>query len=155
MTGIFKKISAAARNTTTYRIGLLQAKTYRVLKQHTAKALEPLGISTIEWAFLGLLTETPSGIRAAVAAQELGVEAPFISALLKNLEKKQLIESGADKTDSRAKLLHLTKKGEAFVQSTEQHLRSAMRPLVAGISLSDLLAYITVLEAISKNREKK
>ncbi len=154
MTGIFKKISAAARNTTTYRIGLLQAKAYRVLKQHTAKALEPLDISTIEWAFLGLLTETPAGIRAAVAAEELGVEAPFVSALLKKLEKKQLIDAAEDTTDSRAKLLRLTKKGEAFVASTEQHLRAAMRPLVAGVSLSDLLAYISVLEAISKHREK-
>ncbi len=155
MAGIVKKIRTAAQNTTTYRIGLLQAKAYRALKQYTTKALAHLDISTVEWAFLGLLFDEPNGLRASEAALELGVEAPFITVLHKKLGKKKLVEAKQDEHDTRAKVLFLSKEGRRFVEETEIYLRGKMRPLVRGTSMKDILAYISVLQTIEENSSDK
>lgn len=152
---MLKKLATVARVSTTYRIGLLQAKAYRILKAHTTEALKHLNISTIEWAFLGVLHDHKEGMRAQEAAEELGVEAPFISALLKKLEKKKLLSTYLSPDDSRAKIVHLTQEGRSFVDGTEKYLRGKMRPLVQGAALGDLLAYLAVLETIIENANKQ
>jgi DNA-binding MarR family transcriptional regulator len=151
MSGIIKKISAATNNQTTYKVGLLQAKAYRALKKHTTEALAHLDVSSVEWAFLGILYDNKNGIRSSDAADELGVEAPFITATFGKLEKKDLVETKVDKTDSRAKLLCLTASGRQFVTSTETHVRSKMRPILTGLSAKDVISYLVVLEKIIEN----
>lgn len=155
MSGIIQKIKAAFNNRTTYRIGLLQAKAYRVLKQHTGKNLQHKNISTIQWAFLGLLNDFQDGVRANIAASELGVEAPFVTEMFRGLKEKKLVEAKPDPTDSRAKLLCLTEEGKKFVSLTEAELRSQMRFLVKGVSANDLTSYLTVLEKIVENYEQQ
>jgi MarR family transcriptional regulator for hemolysin len=154
MSGIIKKISAGARNRTTYAIGLLQAKAYRILKQHTTKALSKYEISTVEWAFLGLLYENKDGLRSIEVAHELGVKPPFITSILNNFDKKHLVDISDDSKDSRAKVLRLTKEGNKFVDEVESYLKDKMRPLIGGAPLGDILSYILVLEKIIENSEK-
>ena len=154
MPNLLQKLAAAASNTTTYRVGLLQAKAYRSLKLQTTEALAHLDISTTDWAFLGLLFDHKDGMRAVDVADELGVEAPFVSVLLKKFEAKKLLSIETSPDDSRSKVVSLTKEGRAFVPHTEKQLRAHMRPLVSGASLKDILAYISVLETIIKNAAK-
>ncbi|MBA3733528.1 MarR family transcriptional regulator [Patescibacteria group bacterium] len=149
---IIHKIQAAAQNRKTYRIGLLQAKAYRVLKHYTSKVLSEYKISTIEWAFLGLLYDAPKGMRSSVVANELGVEAPFITQIVKKLEKTDFILEKEDEKDSRAKILSLTKEGVKFVDITEVKLREVMRPLVKDVSPGALMSYIEVMQSIIKNQ---
>lgn len=151
MTGLIKKIINAASHRTTYRIGLLQTKAYRVLKQHTALTLVPYGISTIEWAFLGLLHDSPEGMRSKEAAQEIGVEAPFVTAMVASLKKKDFVIERADKNDSRAKNLSLTPKGHKFVIATENILKESVKDIMTGISPGDILAYLSVLKQMVDN----
>jgi DNA-binding MarR family transcriptional regulator len=151
---IFRKIASAARNRTTYAAGLLQAKAYRILKQRTTELLAPAGISTIEWAFLGLLIDNDS-LRAQEAAYELGVEAPFVTVMAANLSKKGFVSIAKDADDSRAKNISLTATGKRFVAKTETELRAGMRGLVSGASPNDLLGYLAVLECIVENGQKK
>jgi DNA-binding MarR family transcriptional regulator len=151
MMSLLKKIQTVARNNTTYQVGLLQTKAYRVLKQHTAKVLAEFDVSTIEWAFLGLLHDAPQGMRLNVVAQELGVEAPFVTQMTTKLKKTGYFEHSEDPEDSRAKIIMLTKKGRDFVTMAEKHLRTETKVLFEGVSGSDLLTYITVLDTIIKN----
>jgi MarR family transcriptional regulator for hemolysin len=155
MAGIFRKVQAAVRNTKTYKIGLLQTKAYRILKQHTDDLLNHLEITSTEWAFLGLLYDHDTGIRAMDAASELGVEAPFVTVLVKKLEKQSLVETEEDKNDSRVKRICLTLSGRKFVQETEEYLRKEMRVLIKGGNISDISSYITVLELIIQNAPEK
>jgi DNA-binding MarR family transcriptional regulator len=150
--GIFKKISQAISNRTTYRVGLLQAKAYRILKRRTGEVLEPIGISTVEWAFLGLIYERET-IQPKIASQELGVEAPFITEIVSKLSKKKLVLETQDEKDRRYKSLSLTAEGKNFVESHERMVRDHMRPLVSGASAKDLLGYISVLETIVANSQ--
>lgn len=144
----FTNIRTASRNRTTYRSGLLQARAYRMLKQHTNAHLADSGIIATHWALLGLLFEEKEGMRFSEAATELGVEAPFVTTLASDLGKKGLVMQMRDPSDSRAKRLQLTDDGRLFVERTERELRTHVRTLVPGISIDSLAGYFTVLESI-------
>ena len=154
MINILHKLSIAAHNRTTYRVGLLQAKAYRLLKQRTALILKKSKLSTIEWAFLGLIADKKS-LRAREAALELGVKPPFITEITTTLIKRGLITVTQDADDGRVRPISLTPSGAAFVEKTEAHVRSEIRPLLSGIALKDLLGYLTVLEKLIDNGSQK
>ncbi len=154
MMRIIKKIQLAAKNRTTYKTGLLQAKAYRILKHHTSKALEKHGMASIHWAFLGLIFESKGGIRSSDAAEELGVEAPFITKLFTDLHKKGLVRMNVDPTDSRARLINLTDEGVRFVPIIESYLRAEIGPLIKDIPLNELISYLAVLQKIITNAKE-
>jgi MarR family transcriptional regulator for hemolysin len=149
-----KRIRELARARTTYHIGLIQTKAYRLLKQRTAKALAPEKITPAEWAFLGVLYDAPGSIRLNKVADALGVEAPFVTAMMRKLQKNQYLQLEADPDDSRAKAICLTDEGRAFVQRTEKTLRETMKPLIKGISMQDLLTFLSVTQRLIENAEK-
>ncbi len=151
---MLKNLSILHRNRTTYRIGLLQAKAYRELKHVTAEHLKPFDLSTTHWAFLGLLLDS-GALSPSSAAEELGVEAPFISVMAHTLKERGLVAEEKDAEDSRRKVLCLTPKGESFVAEAESYMRTKMRPLIAGISPASLGAYMHVLEHVLLNTKKK
>ena len=153
--GIFNKIKNIRAELTTYGIGLLQAKAFRILNTKTAEQLKEYGMSPVEWALLGLLYEHSSGLPSALAAGELGVEAPFITALGDNLEKLKLIERKNDGQDKRIKMLRLTASGKTLVPKLEKILQHNMRFLLQDASIREILAYRKILHTIVENSEKK
>ncbi len=152
--GLIKKIQNAVRNRTTYRSGLLQARVYRALKTYTGEKLSAYGISTIDWALLGIVYDRPEGIRANALADELGVEAPFITVLFGKLKKMGILDSKVDLKDSRAKNIFVTPKGKLFIPKVEATLYQELKVLIEDISASEMLTYITVLEQINENSKK-
>lgn len=152
--GIIKKIQNAVKNRTTYRAGLLQAKVYRALKVYTGENLAPYGITTMDWALLGLLHDNANGLRSSELADELGVEAPFITVLFGKLQKMNLIDSKPDTRDSRAKNIFLTSKGKQFIPKIENILYQEMKIFIEGIPKTDMLTYVTVLEQMNENSKK-
>lgn len=151
---LLKKIQHAVNNRTTYKAGLLQAKVYRALKTYTGEKIAKHDISTIDWALLGLLFDNVEGMRAKALADELGVEAPFVTVLISKLQKKNLVATKPDLKDSRAKNIHLTAKGKQFVPKVEAGLYQEMKVFIEGIPKSDMLSYISVLEQINENSKK-
>jgi MarR family transcriptional regulator for hemolysin len=150
-----KKITTAGENRTTYRVGLLQAKAYRILRQHTDKKLIPFDMSSTHWALLGLLYEAKAGLRPGEVANELGVEAPFVTRMVNEFKKKKLVEQKEDPSDSRANVLFLTAAGKAEVKKIESVLRVEMAPLIKDVAFGDLLSYLLVLKKIIENAEEK
>ncbi len=146
--GFLKKITILAKNQKTYQVGLLQTKAYRVLKQRTAELLKTSDISTVEWAMLGILYDNSQGIRLNILADELGVEAPFVTKMMRKLLKNNLINLIADPEDSRAKVVCLTKQGKSFVEKTELYISKKMKNTFKDISKGDLLRYVLVLQTI-------
>lgn len=149
-----RKISNASRNHKTYRVGLLQTKAYRVLKHQTTKLLEPYGISSVEWAMLGLLYDASKGLRSKKLADELGVEAPFVTTINSKLLDLGYIIHVSDPEDNRAKLVCLTSKGKKFVDETEVYLRQEMKFLFKDVSINDILAYLNVLQDVIDNSNR-
>jgi DNA-binding MarR family transcriptional regulator len=154
--GITKKILLALKHSTTYNVGLLQAKAYRILRKETTIALKGTGISTIDWAFLGLLYESKNiGMRSKDAAAELGTKPPFITERSKVLEKKGLIVVKEHETDARTNVICITEKGRVFLKQTEKKVREHMERTIKGISRSDILSYLAVLNGIVDNSAKE
>lgn len=139
----------------TYKIGLLQTKAYRILNQETARVLKPYDITPIDWALFGLLYESPNGIRLSHLASELGVEASFITEQSESLIKLKLIEITATQKDRRVKLMTLTEKAKKIIPKIEKELVANMLPLLKGNSMSDLKGYRHVLTNIVKNKPSK
>ncbi len=148
---MLNKIKLVVQNNTTYRIGLLQSKAHRVLHELTTEHLKSLKITPIYWAFLGLVNDYEKGIRPSDAAQLLGVEAPFITSMVNDLRKKDLIIDLPHPTDNRIKMVVLNEKGKKFVLSTESMLRSKMRALIKDISPKEFANYLYVLKKITEN----
>ncbi len=151
MIQIFKKIQNAIQHNKTYTAGLLQARVYRLFKSYTQEKLKKYHISTIDWALLGLLYEIPDGIRPSVLAEQLGVESPFVTVIIRKLRKLELVENITDKKDSRVKIMHLTEKGRDVIPKIEEYLKQETRKLVKDISRADLMTYLSVLEHINRN----
>ena len=151
-----KRLSAIGKNRTTYRVGLLQDRAYRVLKKNTLEALREFNISSVEWAYIGLVFDTDEGIRLSAAAKLLGVEAPFVTEISSRLVSEMgLIKIVPDEKDKRAKRAYITDKGKTFVEKVESHLRAETRPLLDGISAGEILGYLSVLSKIVQNSEKE
>jgi DNA-binding MarR family transcriptional regulator len=139
---------------TTYRIGLMQTKLNRLLKQRTTKALEGTGINPPEWAMLGVLADTKKeGMRLRELADGLGVEASFVTTMAKSLQRRHLVRLVADEDDSRAKKICLTESGRTFLIKNETELRDALRPITRGIGMTKLATYFTVLSALIENAQ--
>lgn len=149
----FKKVVAEKAGLTTYAMGLLQAKAYRVLKNQTTEALKDFGISTIEWALLGLLYDNKEGLSFIMLATLLGVEAPFVTAMVHSLEKNNLVMRKSDKNDKRAKIVSLTAAGKNNIPKIEERVRQSSKFLLEHLSMSDILAYKKVLKTIIQNAE--
>ena len=127
MVKILKKIQSTLKSNKTYKAGLLQAKVYRVLKGYSQdKLMQGYGLSTVDWALLGLLHDSGEGMRPGVLAEELGVEPPFVTVIIAKLTKMELINMKMDKKDNRVKIFFLSLKGERMIPEIEMHLRKEM-----------------------------
>jgi MarR family transcriptional regulator, transcriptional regulator for hemolysin len=135
---------------TVQRAGLLQGRAYRILNTHMDRALHPFGITIPEWKLLGQLYDNGS-MNLAEAAELLGVEAPLVTALVDQLEKKKLVTRKSNKKDRRIKLIALTLKSQKMMPEVEMAIRLVMRPLIEGVKPEEMRIYLHVLATIIKN----
>ena len=142
------KIDPAHLN--AYSSGLLQGKAYRILNMHLTEALLPFGLTIPEWKLLGQLYDH-GDMRLAEIAERLNVEAPIVTLLIDTLEKKMFVTKTNDKNDRRVKNITATAKGTKIIPDIEKVVKTTMAELLTGVSRSDLLGYIRVLEAIVDN----
>jgi DNA-binding MarR family transcriptional regulator len=154
LNSLFSTLSKAV-GLNTYKIGLLQTKAYRILNQETARILKPYHITPIDWALLGLLYENPDGLRLSHIAEELGVEAPFITEQSQDLIKLKLITIEPTLEDKRVKMMRLTDQANQQIPEIEKALIRAMLPILEGSTITDLKAYKKTLSNIVKNKPSK
>ncbi|MEO5646675.1 MAG: MarR family winged helix-turn-helix transcriptional regulator [Candidatus Paceibacterota bacterium] len=144
-----------AKNLKTYSVGLLQTKVYRALKSNTEVLLKPYKISSIEWAYLGMVSESKDGIRSGELAELLGVEAPFVTSLSAKFLKRKLIEYKKDPMDNRVRSIVITADGLALIKEVEPMLRNESKKWLKDLSIREVLMYIKVLKKIADQDEAK
>src|SRR5215213_4487 len=83
----------------------------RNLDQLFNRAIQPLGLTIIEWYILRALYER-DGQHASELARAVGRAATSFTPNLDKLQEKGLIERRPDPSDRRAVHIYLTKKGE-------------------------------------------
>ena len=84
------------------------------------KRLAMLGFDGLTPAFASVMALLDAkGSRATVLAQKAGVTKQAMSQLVKLLEQRDYVEQVADPTDTRAKVIRLTKRGIALRRACE------------------------------------
>lgn len=140
---------------TTYGLGILQSTSYRVLKTKTASYLAGVGLTTIDWAILGTLADTSLGLSLSELSDHLGVKSPLVTVRTARLLKLDLIERNIAKTDSRSRIVTLSKRGIKLVPKIERALRDTMKPLFEGCSIRDLMGFVRVMSIIADSKNKE
>lgn len=148
------QLAQAKKYSKTYRLGLLQAHAFRILKQRTLDILKKYDINTLDWALLGTLDDVEK-MTYKKAAETLAVSRPVVTLLCEKLLEKKLIETVNDLNDKRVKYITLSKSGSDFVAKQESTIRDAMKGAIDKTSTRDLLGYVTVLQAIVASEEKE
>ncbi len=87
-------------------------------------------------------------------ADTLAVEQAYVTVATRNLIKKGYIKTIVDKTDKRAKLISITKKGKLLVSVVERDLQKEMNKMAEGLVLEDVATYIEVMHSIAAKLKK-
>ncbi|MBY0538027.1 MarR family transcriptional regulator [Patescibacteria group bacterium] len=149
---LLKRLIVKHLTLTTYQIGVLVARTHRVLKSHTDAVLAPYDLTSVDWAIIGLLHDDKrTGMKLSVLSEELGVEAPFITLRIKRLQDRNLVSITAGKTDKRERLATITSAGSELVTTIEPILRKESRKWLRGAGPLDVKGFITVMKTVTLN----
>jgi DNA-binding MarR family transcriptional regulator len=138
-------------NLPTYITGTVQTQAYRLLREHVYAVLDQYELTPTYWSMLGIILEARDGVRQAEIARALGVKAPLITVMARELEQRGLIQSVQNQFDARAKLLAVTPEGKKQIKTVELALRRALDRLLVGLTKNELLTYHKVLTTIIAN----
>jgi DNA-binding MarR family transcriptional regulator len=141
--------------TSTYTFGLMQSRAYRALQEQIHEALGAYDLNPSYWSMLGIICEAQDGIRQVEIARKLDVKPPLITAMVRELENRELIQSMQNQFDARAKLVALTPKGKKYIKLVEAGLQSTINKLLDGATENDIRAYHKVLKTIVSNQGAK
>lgn len=144
-----QRLVGTKENIKTYELIRLQAKTYRSLKNYFNSKLTDEKLSSLEWSVLGLLAKKADGLRFIEIAQNMGVEPPFVTELISQLEKQKLVKATDNPQDKRAKIVLLTDKGTKKLATIETTLEQKIMNLFSDISASEWQTYRNVMEKIA------
>ncbi len=137
----------------TYKSAIAQGKAYRILRQGITEALEDSSTSMPEWTLLSLVNERGT-MRLNEVASELGVEAPLVTVLVKQLQAKNLVHVEADATDSRAKIITLTKSAQKLLPSLESSVGTHVEQVFKGVGERDRAVFYRTLERLCENNDR-
>ena len=133
--------------TPSFKSAITQGKGYRILRANVSATLDSYGLTMASWTFLALLQAHPA-MRMADIASELGVDAPLVTRLVKELEECEMLSTQEHPEDSRAKQLVLTERSQLLLPQVEIAVQKNLEPLIKGITIAELETYFKVLETI-------
>ena len=138
-------------NLPTYMTSTVQAQAYRLLREHVYAVLTQYDLTPSYWSMLGVILESRDGVRQVEIARAMHVKAPLITAMTKQMEDRNIVQSVQNQFDARAKLLAITPSGRKFMKQVEIDLNARLKLLLVGLNEADLQAYQKVLTTIVAN----
>jgi len=149
---IFQSLIPKSKKLTTYQIGLLVARTNKILRERTNEVLFKHDITSVDWVILGLLQDNrSSGLRLFDLSIALGVEASFTTVRIDRLSKRGLVKTEKNRQDKRERFAIISPTGSQLVCSTEPVLRAASRTWLRGVKAVDVLGFTRVMQQAVKN----
>lgn len=91
------------------------------------------------------------GLNQRELAEELAIETPTIVRLLDGMEAQGFIERRVEKSDRRAKQIHMTPMGRALAEEIEVIACGIRADLLSGVSLQDKETALAVMTAMADN----
>jgi DNA-binding MarR family transcriptional regulator len=138
-------------NLPTYITGSVQSKAYRLLREHVYEVLTQYDLTPTYWSMLGIIMEARDGVRQVEIANTMHVKAPLITAMARQMQDRDIVQSVQNQFDARAKLLAITPNGRKFIKAVEIELNQKLSQLLVGLTEADLITYHKVLTTIIAN----
>jgi DNA-binding MarR family transcriptional regulator len=118
------------------RLGHLLKQAYLQFTGFTTAALEPLGITAMEWAALLRFDEEPSLSQAGLA-RLLGIDRTTMVALVDQLEGKGLVTRRPHREDRRKNVVELTAEGRDLKKRAAALVDGCERQFLSALTKSD------------------
>ncbi|MDX1587707.1 MAG: transcriptional regulator SlyA [Oleiphilaceae bacterium] len=115
--------------------------------------LKDLGVTQARWTTLVALHRGGEGVTQRELAELMAIENPTLVRLLDNLEQQSLIERRPCEKDRRARRLHLTPQGMAFMQTLDARAESLRDQMLEGVSDKDLKTCLKVFDQVLSNAD--
>jgi DNA-binding MarR family transcriptional regulator len=125
---------------------------FQVANTLQKQAVRELGVTTVQWAVLGALSDPrPTyGIAVGTLADFLVVSRQNLDGVLKRLERDGLVERVTDPEDKRARVVKLTREGFAFWADLRERIFQFYDQAVAGFKFDDRVALAHYMNELQK-----
>jgi len=117
--------------------------------------LKDLGVTQARWTTMVYLQQGGEGLTQRELASLMAIENPTLVRLLDSLEQQQLIERRPCPNDRRARRLHLTDNGRAFMDDLTERAAKLRESMLEGIPDDEIESAIRVFHKIMENAEKQ
>lgn len=126
---------------------------FQLGNQLQQQAVQQLGITTVQWAVLGALSQDKfaSGIPLAQLGDYLVVTRQSLDGVLKRLERDGLVQRVAGAEDRRARVVQMTPRGRAFWTEVRARIYQFYDQACARFSFDERVAIVHYLNELQKD----
>jgi MarR family 2-MHQ and catechol resistance regulon transcriptional repressor len=128
-------------------VWLVLMKAHEALRQHAMRHIDSLGIGFSDFAALEVLLH-----KGPTPVNEIGrlvrLTSGSITSAVDRLERKGLVERRTDKTDRRARVVHLTPSGRTLIARAFADHEMAMQRAAAGLTPAERVQLIDLLKRL-------
>lgn len=132
---------------------LVLQRAARIWRRGANEALNAYNLSEATTTPLWVISRLGDGLRQRTLAEHLGIEGQSLVRLLDQLEATGLLSRKNDKTDRRAKTIHLTKAGRSMVTKVNKVIDQNRARMLEGVSQNELEIALRVLNSIIASGE--
>ncbi len=111
------------------------------------RRMEPFGVRPVDFSVLSLIAHNP-GVTSRQICTTLDILPPNLVAMVKGLQKRDLIEHKTHPTDRRAKGLHLSEAGQTLYNEAQATATSLEREVASKLTPDELAMLITLLRKV-------
>jgi len=131
------------------------ARVTRRWRKMLDERLKDLGVTQARWSTMVYLEKGGEGLTQRELASLMAIENPTLVRLLDSLEQQGLIERRPCPNDRRARRLHLTNAGRAFMDDLSERAEVLREEMLDGISDKEIECTVKVFNKILENAEKQ
>ena len=131
------------------------ARVTRRWRKMLDERLKDLGVTQARWSTMVYLEKGVEGLTQRELASLMAIENPTLVRLLDSLEQQNLIERRPCPNDRRARRLHLTNAGRAFMDDLSERAEVLREEMLEGISDKEIECTVKVFHKILENAEKQ
>ena len=131
------------------------ARVTRRWRKMLDERLKDLGVTQARWSTMVYLEKGGEGLTQRELASLMAIENPTLVRLLDSLEQQNLIERRPCPNDRRARRLHLTNAGRAFMDDLSERAEVLREEMLEGISDEEIECTVKVFQKILENAEKQ
>lgn len=126
---------------------------FQVANTLQKQAVKELGVTTVQWAVLGALSDPrpTAGMSVGTLADFLVVSRQNLDGVLKRLERDGLVERVTDAADKRARMVRLTREGFAFWENLRERIFGFYDQAMAGFKFDDRVALAHYLNEMQRD----